>query len=367
MGLRRLFGRASAVALGIAAGLSVAEVAMRSGDMVPYQRNPLSGFHVGDPETGWLGVRDYQARFRRPDFDVVIANGEDGFRRHEVPNRASADAPTVAFVGDSFTWGWGVPQGAVFTDQLRAVAGAELRVLNYGVNAFGTGQVLALVEREVVKADPDLVVLMFYENDLDDNLDEKGGRRPFYRLEGDEAVLANVPVRRPVVGTSRKMMRHSVALSYLRYQSNLLGARIKESRRGAVQAEAPSREPGPQSGALGWQVQGQLLERLRSACATTPRGAELRVVFIPSLRELRATMAGVDDPARVGDRLVALCEELDLDCLDLRPALASASAERDPGGLAPGGTPLYFARDGHWSAIGHAVVADVLAEWLIGD
>ena len=103
---------------GILVAALLAELALRTIYTIPEVANPLYSFHESDPVLGWRGKRDVRMRFRRPDFDALIAQGPDGWRQPE-PAPPSDPTRRVLFLGDSFTWGWGVSQGELFTDRLQ--------------------------------------------------------------------------------------------------------------------------------------------------------------------------------------------------------------------------------------------------------
>ena len=61
----------------------IAELALRLISPVQTCVNPLNSFHRFDSERGWLGVPNREAKFRKPDFDVMIRTDADGFRKRE--------------------------------------------------------------------------------------------------------------------------------------------------------------------------------------------------------------------------------------------------------------------------------------------
>ena len=79
----------------------------------------------------------------------------------------------VLSLGDSHTQGYEVRQehtySAVLERYLR-VNGIDAEVINTGVSGFSTAEALVLLENEGVKYEPDVVVLGFFGNDLEDNL-----------------------------------------------------------------------------------------------------------------------------------------------------------------------------------------------------
>lgn len=79
----------------------------------------------------------------------------------------------VVSLGDSHTQGYEVRQDFTFSAVMERYlrrAGFNAEVLNTGVSGFGTAEQLVLLEQEMVKYRPDVVVLGFFANDLEDNL-----------------------------------------------------------------------------------------------------------------------------------------------------------------------------------------------------
>lgn len=79
----------------------------------------------------------------------------------------------ILSLGDSFTIGFEVDYDQTFSrvmeDELNA-AGRRIEVLNAGVSGFGNAEECLYLERELMKYQPDLVIVSFYANDLDDNV-----------------------------------------------------------------------------------------------------------------------------------------------------------------------------------------------------
>jgi len=92
-----------------------------------------------------------------------------GARGPELAASVPAGALRVAYLGDSFTFGQGVEEEEAFAtvigEQL-AARGVPVETLNFGVSGHGTPQSIALLERQVVPLQPDVVVLNVFANDL---------------------------------------------------------------------------------------------------------------------------------------------------------------------------------------------------------
>jgi lysophospholipase L1-like esterase len=244
--------------------------------------------------------------------------------------------------------------------------GSGARVVNRGVNAYGTGQQLLLLESLLdgpPGAVPDVVTVLFCGNDLSDNVDPKHGARPWFRLEDGRLVRENCPVARSFTGGLRNLSRHSLALSFVRYNVNRLAGLARESLAAEEDdtPEPPAEETveaartAAEESERRWELERALLGAMADACREA--GAELRVVYVSQVTQV-ATDAPAPDESRA--RMAALCEELGLPYLDPTPRFHEAwRASDEPG---ENGEPLFFARDWHWTAAGHALVGELLAD-----
>ena len=357
--------RLAALGVGLVFALVAAEITLRVSGVATLHLNPLSGFHNSDERLGWVGAPSYTGRFRQPEFDVRIEHDEEGFRRPAEAFRGAADAPQVVFLGDSFTWGWGVASGATFVDRVQAAVGDATHVRNRGVNGYGTTQHLVLLRERVLELRPRAVTLMFCENDVTDCVDVKKGRRPWAELDGGEVVLRNLPVEQRMVGWWPQLRRKSKALSLLTYQFDVLSAKWKQMMKGkpvyAADDEAvtmsPWREPRPS-----WDVCAALLGEIAQLCAEQQPPVEMRLVYIPVLSDAVGPEPDPASPGRLQNRLAATCAAHGIRYLDLTPAFRSViEAHQRDGGDAPG-EPLFFPGDGHWSEEGHALAAEQLLQ-----
>lgn len=126
---------------------------------------------------------DYTLRRIRPnmEFTHTSIDGEwlfttnaQGFRNLE---DFEYDKPQgfmrVVSIGDSHTQGYEVAQDYTYSSVLERHLnsnGLKAQVLNTGVSGFGNAEQLLLLENELVKYEPDYVVLGFSFNDFEDNV-----------------------------------------------------------------------------------------------------------------------------------------------------------------------------------------------------
>jgi hypothetical protein len=98
-----------------------------------------------------------------------------GFRDDEnYEYQKPAGQRRVLVLGDSHALGFEVRQSATFSKQLEQrlrAKGIDTQVLNTGISGFGTAEELMFLEHEGMKYLPDAVVLAFFANDFDDNVE----------------------------------------------------------------------------------------------------------------------------------------------------------------------------------------------------
>jgi lysophospholipase L1-like esterase len=305
--------------------------------------NPLSSFHRGDSELGWIGRPAVEARFRKPDFDVLIRHDENGFRVRESAVKPSPGSPVIAVLGDSFTWGWGVNNGQVLTAQLQDRLGPGTDVRNFGLNAYGTVQELLLLKRKLAEGlRPTWVVLMLFQNDYYDNISAHGDR-PAFAVAGTNVSLIHCPISKPAIRPSQDWIKRSYlasALGYLvdytREKRRIRNLQHQVFRDGRISTDART-------------AMGHALRQLHETCRQA--GSRLLCVYVTARGEAQA---GGGSAAR--DTTQALCQEAGLAFLDLTPEFSR---------LAPNElNQMYFPNDEHWTAKGHQLAAEVLARFF---
>ena len=96
------------------------------------------------------------------EFDVRIRTNSLGVRDDE----ASLTAPEVIVLGDSFAMGFGVEQDESFPQQVEKMTG--MRVLNAGIESYGTAREVLLAQR-METSNVKFLVVQYCPNDLPEN------------------------------------------------------------------------------------------------------------------------------------------------------------------------------------------------------
>jgi lysophospholipase L1-like esterase len=351
-GAKEFLSRVLLASVAVASALLLCELALRVGGYTPLYFNPLNAFHEPHPLVGYRGKPNFVGRFRKLDFDVVIAQDENGFRRpeHQLP-RAESRMAVLAF-GDSFTWGWGVGQGRVFTDVLSRLM-PDVRVVNFGLNASGTVQQFALFEaygKEQLQPG-DVVLLMFFNNDFEENV--SGRLRA--EVRNGQVVVAG-PARQLSFRPSDAVEGSSYLVNLVFFSANRLKAAIQQTR-GHSRAERLA-ELGERAPEI--TVFRHYLVAFRDACRE--KDAHFVPVYIPEQAELGET-PDEDENRLHNDQAFRRAffdstESLGLRTIDLLPPLLAAKHDGPPG------QRLTFLHDGHWTNEGHEVAARAIAGFL---
>jgi hypothetical protein len=116
-------------------------------------------------------------------------------------------------------------------------------------------------------------------------------------------------------------------------------------------------EKDPDDVEYGWKLLSETFRTMKQYASQAD--AKLYIIFIPhdvqtsqTLYESAVRKYGHDpsdfDIEKPNRKLAELCEKLEIDYLDLLPAMREETSN---------GNQLYFTRDGHWNAEGHRITA----------
>lgn len=347
----------------------------------------LPGVWEFDETLGWRHRAGVSGRLRTPEFDVTYHIDAEGLRvpatagEAVVPDHdesAPAIEPPVqlALYGDSFAEGWGVEARQSVASQLAdtiAQRQRSARVSNYGTAGYGTDQQLLLYTTIGRSRDSDIVLVLFYCNDLWNNASPRAigverGDKPYFTLEPDGLLrLQGVPVRRHPhwdrppssawTGVSHVASLISTSLRPARLpteeQSTYYGALFGRP----TEIDAATNSSGPL-----WELTCRLLGSFHDAVAAD--GRKFVIVYAPSILQIephvRAQRLGTVGGAAEYDMmkpnrlLASWAVREQVAFLDLTPAFLQ---HREEGG------DLFY-DDSHWRPEGHRVAATEIADFL---
>jgi lysophospholipase L1-like esterase len=181
-GAKRRITRAIFLQLAIIAATLVAcEVFLREIDLRYLRAHRAERLYNYDAELGWFPVPNSMLTFTGI-YTIKVSHNSLGLRDIE---HDATPKPTIAFIGDSFVWGYDVEADERFTEVLRTKMPGH-RIVNVGVTAYGTDQEYLLLKRLWSRIKPNVVVLMVtIDNDREDNtvnMRQDGPYKPYFAM-----------------------------------------------------------------------------------------------------------------------------------------------------------------------------------------
>lgn len=222
-------------------------------------------------------------------YGARIATNSLGFRDREYAAEKPSGVKRILFIGDSFTMGWGVAFTDLYSKRLERLlnaSGGAYEVINTGAGNYNTVMELELFKWKGLALDPDLVILMFFLNDVE-------------------------PVPKARSGVTYAVMGHSYFVSFLFDRVTRMRSRFLRT----FEWSTYYRDLYSPKNAANLSASAGAVREIAGLCRE--KGVQLLVVNIPELRELR--------PYRFGyatDYIRGLAEENGAAFLDLLPALS---------------------------------------------
>lgn len=307
-------------------GLIAAELLLRL-----FWPQPLYTFErymfQSDPELGFRLTPNGEGTHTQPDFSYIVRANSLGFRDAE-PNPNAAQR--VLVLGDSFGMGHGVAEGKNLCDLAQSGLsgrGHDIDIFNTSITAYFGGNQVAVLKQFAPEYRPDLVVLLFYWNDI--------GVTASKRIVDGHMVIAEgrpfIQLRRMILG------RHSHLYCLVKRYHYALTKRPWEGVEHWLDPGTDTRS------ALGY------ISEMSQICRANE--IEFRVVMLPFRGVLR-------DP---GDRFrtmkAGMIRELDEE--EIRHADWAVLLPAD------GARELAFRNDAHWNEAGHEFFSRALTDLIL--
>jgi hypothetical protein len=320
-----------------------------------------------------------------------------GFRDEERSHEKSANTFRIAVLGNSWTEALQVPLEKTYPSVLArklnensCFGGKRVEVLNFGVAGYSTAQELLILQQEVWKYHPDLVLLAFYPaRDIANNVRELNNavepeRSPYFVYRDSRLVLDNSFRSLPALQSTQ------IAMQNLGYQLNqhirVLQAVNALQRFGKIRvAMAAVKERAEKSGVdnleftiyappalpamqTAWKVTEGLLLAIREEAAA--HEAEFRIVTLatrpqvipdPAKRAELMHSLGVPDFSYAERRIKEFGDSNGISVTRLGPPLSSYAESHH---VYLNGFNNANLGAGHWNETGHRVAAEAIANDL---
>ena len=314
-----------------------------------------------DRKLGWKLTPRWHGNHRHHDFKVSYNTNQYGFRG-KFTNPGGPDGRHIAFLGDSFTFGFGVNDHETFVHKL-SIKEPGNRYLNFAVPGFSTDQQYILLRERVFDFSPDVVVLITYlGNDLFDNLLpfplQANHGKPYFELFENRLVLQNSPV--PLAVKSKEQAAvdlNSVVMGNPppdrgRFLHTLNKSELFQRVKRALRSDKKNLFPffdAQFEQAL--KVYTALLKQMVVLCESNR--AKLIVALMPgrSLIE-RPGSQSAQFQEYLREKIIEKCNNLRIPLIDLALPLKTVHNET--------GEKLFYPNEGHMNAKGHQITAETL-------
>lgn len=323
------------------------------------------GMTVYDNYLGWKLAPNWSGQHKHYDFDVNYSTNSYGFRNDTNAKRGYGGR-SYAFVGDSFTFSFGVNDNETFIQLLNSQEVQDNIYLNYGVPGYSTDQECLLIQRKVIHSSPDVVLLVVYlGNDLFDNELpyplQANRAKPYYELISGELVLWNMPVpMEPKPTDQYKKNLTSVVLGD-DFKTNGLTDSIMNKIEILQLLKRALFKPPDHSAQFNNRFKHAInlftaiVDQMHDTC--TEKEVRLRIILMPGrsyVEQPDSVSAQYQDYLR--KKIVENSEDMKVGVIDLATHLRERY-QRDPG-------KWYYPNEGHLTPEGHRIVYDILSPEL---
>ena len=322
--------------------LAVLEGAIRVYSAVFFPRMMLL-----DKTLGWKHAANVAKQFVNEFGEKTLTiQNEYGHRGKTYPFTKTPGKYRILVLGDSFTEAVQVGEDDLFTSQLEA-AHPRFEVLNAGVGGYGTVQEYLYLDREGLRFNPDLVLVMVFENDLSDNCLSHYpgfGPRPYGVLDQGGVTIVEQP-------DSEEFLKYTLPMpfafflsqnSYLFYflNDNVYHNLYADHMRQLHKADLLRTENCGK-----YDVFYATITKIRQLLRW--QAIDLGIVLIPSRDNVMKGYSEALNP------IEEYCQRQQIACWSL---LNRFKKEQEAS------SQLYFPIDIHWTKAGHRVAADEIGQ-----
>ncbi len=139
----------------------------------PFAKPHLKSWYEPSDLLGWQLVKNFEGI---GPLNVLIKTNSHALRDVERSWKKKEDTIRILGLGDSFTFGWGVPLEdsflKVLETTLQSATGKEVDVINAGVPGWGLNHYYIYLKHRGARYSPDVIVLTYFVDDLPEDFRE---------------------------------------------------------------------------------------------------------------------------------------------------------------------------------------------------
>jgi hypothetical protein len=305
-----------------------------------------SVFWQPDSRLGWVHVPALSDKHTHRDFSVDVTINRLGFRDKEYSLKRN-EKKRLLVLGDSYGWGFGVENHQVFTEMLEE-SRPDWEIINTSVNGYGTVQQYLSLQETGLQLTPDVVLLLFHDNDFEDNAGKSNYwyPRPYlaHNKNTNDVEMIDYPV--PEQSLQQKIhvfLNGNFFIARIFYKYWYLLKWHVQGKQGVIVSRNTNFSK-PQS--TGKEDSGELLDLTGEALR--------RINNLLKQKDVPWVIVFTPTNSQRGDFLERFCHEQNIPCLDLGPVFP------------PHKPDWHFSHDRHWNPYGHQLAANAIETFLDG-
>ncbi len=330
-------------------------------------------FHKYDPNLGWVLQEDSKGILaKHGEFAVELNHNSHGMRNDQI--NLTKTKPRIAVLGDSFAYGFGVEEKDIFSSKIDY---KNYEVLNFGVSAYGSDQLLLQLINKVSKFQPDVILYLHTIGTEIRNcryfhkmypkpiflVDPESGRAKVYtkHLKKNSFSLKNDKKSRILKKwyTSKKLYAQLIDEMYKYHTSQ---GHVLEDYGDFLSLNEVSRydENSYYKTFLVYSVTEYIFSQITRFCNAN----DIKLIFL--IGTAQRQFVDFFDDAETGDsvklnkklpniKIATILEKLEVDCVDLFDPLLQYENINSHN---------HFKIDGHWNSFGHNNVSEITNDYL---
>lgn len=339
-----------------------------------------------DPLLGWRKIPGFRGAHIQEEYTIVEQFNSRGLRGPEYPYEKPVGEYRILALGDSFTEGYTVEFEDLFSEMLKKHLNAELKtrieVINAGTGGYSTDQELLFFQTEGKKYNPDLVIVLYCDNDAAMNIQPyyrtwSRGQKPLFELIDGKLSLKSTPQKtwdreeeaaKDLAKNEHEYKRKFKVLDlntwyiYRLYRhaksrgtENVIDAVTADETLENTFEDKDVAKDGYQGGQQEWVMTEALMGELKKEAESV--GARFLLYNIPGKQDV---YPGTRKERPIEHNLRVLSSRRDINFIQTVDVFRKQAAALDGAGKR-----LYWKKDSHWTPEGHHLTGLILAKHIL--
>ena len=310
------------------------------------------GVYVKDEELEYKMKPNFKGTYTGAEFAVEFSTNPQGFRSSEFNIN---DSNIILMLGDSITMGHGVEKNETVSYILQNEL-ENYKIYNLGVSGYSLVQFEKQLEQMLPLYKPNLTIVNLYlGNDIQESCGLLVRKIDEFGYRDDNIVDPDMPLLQKGTIKIKLVLAKSKAIVFFYTKWRQLYQKSTGKHSTLLMFE-------PTDSPIKEECYGITKDYLNEIKYSTEYyNTTLVVVFIPAYYQVQKekiealTKKYNIDLYLLNKKMHAICEELNLDCLDLTQTFIELDAKNQ----------VYFPIDGHWNKRGHLFAGEKIGRYLI--